>query len=145
MPITKNSGTSTYQRGSRRVAWSAIQRSGFSSIKISSTIISAPIVRRSSASSRSTASSAPTIPPSKDGSTSFHEPVRSSMPRRRNVAMAVRFCRNTPTRFVPFATFAGRPSRIKSGSVNNDPLPANVLMKPATKPATGTAARSRLL
>jgi hypothetical protein len=52
-------------------------------------------------------------------------------------------CDRTPTRFVPFATFAGSPSRINSGSVISEPLPANVFTKPATKPITGTAASSR--
>ncbi len=52
------------------------------------------------------------------------------------------FCINTPSRFVPFATVAGSPSRISTGSVISEPVPANVLMKPATKPAIGTAASS---
>ena len=68
---------------------------------------------------------------------SFHEPASGSAPRRRNVATATMFCSSTPTRFVPFATFAGKPSRISSGRVSNEPLPASVLMKPASEADEG--------
>jgi hypothetical protein len=54
------------------------------------------------------------------------------------------FCSSTPTRFVPLATFAGKPSRIKIGSVSSEPLPAIVLMNPAMNPVTGTAASSKM-
>ena len=46
-------------------------------------------------------------------------------------------------RFVPFATFAGSPSKISTGSVISEPLPASVLMNPATMPVMGTAASSQ--
>ena len=38
-------------------------------------------------------------------------------------------------RFVPFATAGGSPINIKMGSVNKDPPPAMVLIKPAKTPA----------
>jgi len=62
--------------------------------------------------------------------------------RLRNVATDTSDCTRMPTRFVPFATFAGRPSTIRSGSVISEPLPASVLMKPETKPTIGTATSS---
>ena len=74
---------------------------------------------------------------------SFHEPVERRARRAGETSRRpTMFCSSTPTRFVPFATFAGRPSRISSGSVSSEPLPASVLMKPAMKPVTGTAASS---
>jgi hypothetical protein len=84
------------------------------------------------------------IEPITDGSTSFQAPVVSSAPRRRNVATAATFCSNTPTRFVPFATFAGNPNKMRIGKVISEPLPASVLMKPAMSPVTGTAASNRV-
>ncbi|MEZ5000707.1 MAG: hypothetical protein R2727_08720 [Bacteroidales bacterium] len=42
----------------------------------------------------------------------------------------------TPTRLVPFATFAGRPRNISRGRVNNEPLPARVFINPAIIPTT---------
>ena len=46
----------------------------------------------------------------------------------------MRLWTNMPMRLVPLATFAGSPMKIKRGRVSNDPLPANVLMKPARAP-----------
>ena len=37
-------------------------------------------------------------------------------------------------RFVAFATFAGRPIKIRKGTTNMEPPPANVLINPAVVP-----------
>jgi hypothetical protein len=37
-------------------------------------------------------------------------------------------------RFVPFATFGGKPKKIKTGRVKREPPPARVFITPAKKP-----------
>ena len=39
-------------------------------------------------------------------------------------------------RFVPFATVEGKPKKLSMDKVTTDPLPATVLIAPATKPAS---------
>lgn len=92
------------------------------------TSIRMPIVRCSIVSSRSTASAAPVAAPRTEGITTLAALTRGIASRLRNVATETSDCTRMPTRLVPLATFAGKPSTIKSGSVMSEPLPASVLM-----------------
>ena len=59
-------------------------------------------------------------------------------PLRAKVVMPTTFCMITPIRLVALAAPASSPRKTSIGSVTAEPLPARVLMMPATMPATNS-------
>src|SRR5213592_3186218 len=96
------------------------------------TITAQPIAFASS----TEASAAPAKVPATSGTERIRPWRHSTTPARWKVSNAAIPPARSGRRLVPFATVAGRPIRIISGSVTADPLLASVLMKPERRPAT---------
>ena len=115
-------------------AFAFTQASGFKS-NMKNIIIRSPAMTFLNISSLiSTAINAPAMLPRATGSSSLESVLKSSIFFCLKLLTDTTFCNKIAIRLVAFATFAGKPMKIRKGTTNMEPPPANVLINPAAVP-----------